>query len=195
MMFAKTLGLVAALGAVVSAIPASHLGRRHPHGHSHSFLHRRDNITSDGVEITNNMDQTVYLWSVADTSSDMVTLNTGDTYSENWRTNPNGGGISIKMAFNEQASDVLQYEYTLDDPTIWWDLSCIDMGTNSQFTTVGFAVTSDDSTCQSASCAAGDAQCADAYLVPSDNQATHSCNSDILMTLNLGPGANSTTPA
>lgn len=194
MMFAKTLGLIAALGAVATAVP-SHIGRRHPHAHSHGLIHRRDNITSDGVIITNNMDQTVYLWSVADVSSDMTTLNSGDSYSETWRSNPNGGGISIKMSFTEEAVDVLQYEYTLEDPTIWWDLSCIDMGTNSQFTTVGFDVSSDDSSCPAASCAAGDTACADAYLVPSDNQATHACNADVLMTLNLGPGASSSTTA
>lgn len=191
-MFAKTLGLIAALGAAVSAIPASHLGRRHPHAHS-GFIHRRDNITSNGVQIVNNMDQTVYLWSVADVSSDMTTLNTGDSYSETWRTNPNGGGVSIKMSFSDQAVDVLQYEYTLQDPTIWWDMSCIDQGTASEFTTVGFAVTSSDSTCQSVSCAAGDTACADAYLTPNDNWATHSCSDSGLMTLNLGPGATSTT--
>ncbi|KAH8693025.1 hypothetical protein BGW36DRAFT_302917 [Talaromyces proteolyticus] len=190
-MFAKALGLVAVLGAAASAMPASHYSR---HGHSHNFMHRRDNITSDGVEITNNMEQTIYLWSVGDSSSEMQTLNTGDTYSEIWQTRA-VGGYSIKMSFSEQQTDVLQFEYTLEDPTIWWDLSCIDMGSNSQFTTVGFAVSSNDVTCPSATCAPGDSACADAYLVPSDNQATHACASADLMTLNLGPASNSTSTA
>jgi len=144
------------------------------------------NITSDGVQIVNNMEKTVYLWSVSDVSSDMVTLNSGETYSENWRTNPNGGGISIKISFTPEQTDVLQYEYTYQYPTIWWDLSCINMGDNSEFTTMGFAVSSTDSACESATCAPGDVACAAAYLLPNDDWATHSCVSSDLLKLDLG---------
>jgi hypothetical protein len=184
-MFTKAIGLFAALSAVASALPASHNGRRHNHGHQ---VVRRDTaVTSDGVEITNNMEQTVYLWSVSDVSSEMYTLNNGESYSENWRTNPNGGGISIKMSFTSEQTDVLQYEYTYEDPIIWWDLSCINMDDSSEFSTMGFAVTSEDSSCESATCAPGDFACAAAYLFPDDNDATHACASSDLLRLNLGP--------
>jgi hypothetical protein len=36
----------------------------------------------------------------------------GGVYSETWRTNPNGGGISIKLALDQDQHDVLQFEYT-----------------------------------------------------------------------------------
>ncbi|RAO65311.1 uncharacterized protein BHQ10_001323 [Talaromyces amestolkiae] len=190
-MFSKALGLFAALSAVATALPAVHnLNNVRHHAHSmHRHLMARQestNITSDGVQIVNNMEKTVYLWSVSDVSSDMYTLNSGETYSENWRTNPNGGGISIKISFSPEQTNVLQYEYTYENPTIWWDLSCINMGDNSDFTTMGFAVSSTDSTCESATCAAGDVACAAAYLLPDDNWATHSCESSDLLKLDLG---------
>lgn len=189
-MFTKAIGLLAALSAVASAVPTSH-GRRHNHGHE--VMRRQDaTITSNGIEITNNMDQTIYLWSVSDVSSSMYTINSGESYSESWQTNPDGGGVSIKMSLSEDESDVLQYEYTLEDPIIWWDLSLINMDEGSEFTTVGFSVTSDDSSCESATCAPGDLACGAAYLYPTDNDATHACQSVDLLKLALG-AANSTS--
>lgn len=178
MLFTKTVAAIASFSALASALPAA--------------LQQRDSnstSTGGGVTIVNNMGQTIYLWSVSDSAdSDMVTLTSGGSgYSENWRTNSNGGGISIKMSTTQDQSDVLQYEYTLEDPTIFWDLSCINMGTNSTFTTAGFAVTNDDSgNCPTATCAAGDSACADAYLFPTDDQATHGCPDTVTMTLTIG---------
>ncbi|KUL86588.1 hypothetical protein ZTR_04198 [Talaromyces verruculosus] len=191
-MFSKALGLFAALSAVATALPAVHNSnnvRHHAHSQHRQLMARQEstNITSDGVQIVNNMEKTVYLWSVSDVSGDMVTLNSGETYSENWRTNPNGGGISIKISFTPEQTDVLQYEYTYQNPIIWWDLSCINMGDNSEFTTVGFAVSSTDPTCESATCAPGDVACAAAYLLPNDDWATHACVSSDLLKLDLGP--------
>jgi len=99
----------------------------------------------------------------------MVTIPAGGTYSENWRTNPDGGGISVKVSTTPNIDDVLQYEYTLSGSTIFWDLSCINMLINNLLSTVGFSVTSDNSDCVSDVCAAGDLQCAAAYLFPDDN--------------------------
>lgn len=178
MMFTKTIAAIASLGALASALPAA--------------MERRDNSTAGGVDIVNNMDKTIYLWSVSNTAdAEMVTLTPGgQAYSEDWRLNPDGGGISIKISTTPDQSDVLQYEYTLSDPTIFWDLSCINMGSNSTFTTVGFAVTSNDSgNCPSATCKPGDSACADAYLIPTDDHATHGCPDTVRMTLNLGPSS------
>ncbi|OKL58339.1 hypothetical protein UA08_06463 [Talaromyces atroroseus] len=183
MMFTKTLAAFASLGALASALPTA-IKSRDTNSTSAS--------TGGGVTIVNNMDQTIYLWSVSNTAdSEMVTLTAGgQDYSENWRLNPDGGGISIKMSTTPDQSDVLQYEYTLVEPTIYWDLSCINMGGNSTFTTAGFAVTSNDSgNCPSATCKPGDTACADAYLFPTDDQATHGCPDTVSMTLNLGPSS------
>ncbi|KAJ5931017.1 hypothetical protein N7466_006510 [Penicillium verhagenii] len=46
----------------------------------------------------------------------------GGTYTEAWRTNPNGGGISVKLSTQPDQSDVLQFEYTEFTDTIYWDL-------------------------------------------------------------------------
>jgi hypothetical protein len=177
MLFSKFLGLAAAFAGVVSALPTTL-----------STLSRRDTTGSGSVTVVNNTPDVLYLWSVADEASNqMVTVPAnGGTYLEGWRINPDGGGISIKMACDPNQSDVLQYEYTLASPTIFWDLSCINMGQNSYFTQVGFEVVADNTNCPSAICPAGETQCHDAYNIPTDDHATHGCDCGTHMTLKIG---------
>lgn len=142
--------------------------------------------TSTGINIINNLNQTVYLWSTSDTTSDMQTLPAnGGTYTEQWRTNSDGGGISIKMATTTSESSVLQFEYTESEGTLWWDLSSINLDSDSEFVSSGFAVTTDDSSCSTASCASGDKDCADSYQNP-DDLDTRSCPSSAAFTMTLG---------
>ncbi|PWY92554.1 hypothetical protein BO70DRAFT_357681 [Aspergillus heteromorphus CBS 117.55] len=176
-MFFKTL-LTAALATAATALP-------------HSFLAARNSTSSGGgVNIVNNMDSTtVYAWSVSDRVSNMHTLSAGGgSYQESWQSNSNGGGISIKLSTTETQSDVLQFEYTESGDTIFWDMSCINLGSDSAFSKYGFSVepseTNDD--CPSVTCAAGDTSCAEAYNKPDDNEATHGCPIDTQFTLTLG---------
>lgn len=150
----------------------------------------RGDLYSGSVTIVNNTNRTIYGWSVADQSyNPLITLSVGDAYSEHWRLNPTGGGISIKLSTTPAVINILQYEYTLTGSTIWWDLSCINRGNSSFFTTAGFAVTSDNPECGSAACASGDAACAAAFLTPNDNQDVHRCNATTQMTLTIGSKA------
>ena len=142
--------------------------------------------TGTGINIINNLNQTVYLWSTSDTTSAMQTLPAnGGTYTEQWRTNSDGGGVSIKMATSTSESSVLQFEYTESESTLWWDLSSINLDSDSAFVSSGFAVTTDDSSCSTASCAAGDKDCADSYQNP-DDLDTRSCSSSAAFTMTLG---------
>ncbi|KAK9320190.1 hypothetical protein V1517DRAFT_330044 [Lipomyces orientalis] len=179
MIFTKSFGLLASFGTLAAALPTA--------------LDRRDaNSTVGSVEIINNMGKDIYLWSIGDSAdATMVTLTSGgNTYAESWKTNSNGGGISIKLSTTPDQSDVLQYEYTLAPPKIYWDLSCINMGSGSEFAVAGFAVTSNDNgNCPAAICKPGDSACADAYLIPTDDHATHGCSESVQMTLNLGPSS------
>jgi len=182
MMFTKTFGIAAAFATLASALPS---------GMDMNNMVRRNNTvpTSGSVLITNNLSHDVYAWSVTNTVGPMQTLKAnGGTYSESWRTNPNGGGVSIKLATDPNQADVLQFEYTQATDTIFWDLSCIDMGANSQFTKYGFAVLPTDPTsnCPSAVCKAGDAACNAAYLIPTDDHATHGCPINTGLALTIG---------
>lgn len=181
MMFTKTLGLAAAFATMASALPSG-------------MLARRNNTVPDSgsVLITNNLNQDVYAWSVSQDVGPMLTLSAnGGTYSEAWQTNPNGGGISIKLATDPNQSDVLQFEYTQSTDTIFWDLSCINMGSDSEFTQYGFSVLPSDSgdnsqSCPSAVCKAEDSACSAAYLQPTDDHATHGCPIDTGLALTIG---------
>ena len=117
----------------------------------------------------------------------MQTLPVGQEYSETWKLNPDLGGVSIKIATTPDEADVMQFEYTLVTPLIWWDVSLINMELTSLFNQLGFTVNSDDSTCKTVTCPPGDEQCSEAYLFPADNQATRECPDGTNMILNLGP--------
>ncbi|KAF7169249.1 hypothetical protein CNMCM5623_002067 [Aspergillus felis] len=174
MMFTKTF-IAAAFATLSTALP--------------HVIQRDGNSSGGGVQIVNHLSQTVYAWSVADSVSNMHTLSAdGGSYSEQWRTNSNGGGVSIKLSTKPDQSDVLQFEYTQNGDKIFWDMSCIDMGTNSEFSKYGFTVepsqTSGD--CPAVNCKAGDTACAEAYLQPKDDHATHGCPIDTSFVLNIG---------
>ncbi|KAJ5094427.1 Secreted thaumatin-like protein cetA [Penicillium angulare] len=182
MMFTKTFGMAAVFAALASALPSGTV----------PVIKRDTQAAGGSVLITNNLDKDVYAWSVTDNVGPMQTLKAnGGTYTEQWKTNPNGGGVSIKLATDESQSDVLQFEYTQATDTIFWDLSCIDMGTSSEFTQYGFAVQpsdsgSDQTSCPTAICKAGDSNCAAAYLQPTDDHATHGCPIDTGLSVTLG---------
>ncbi|RHZ48483.1 putative extracellular thaumatin domain protein [Aspergillus thermomutatus] len=177
MMFTKAF-IAAAFATLTTALP--------------HVIQRSDNSTSSsggGVKIVNNLSQTVYAWSVTDRVSDMHTLSAGGgSYSEQWQTNPNGGGVSIKLSTTPDQSDVLQFEYTQSSDTIYWDMSCINLGSNSEFTKYGFTVDPSQSggNCPSVNCKAGDTACAEAYLQPKDDHATHGCPINTSFVLNIG---------
>ncbi|KAB8068751.1 hypothetical protein BDV29DRAFT_195428 [Aspergillus leporis] len=141
---------------------------------------------SGSVQIVNNLDTIVYLWSTSGSSSEMQTLSSGGgTYSEAWHTQSSGGGISIKMATTESESSVLQFEYTGDGETLYWDLSSINLDSDSEFITAGFSATPDDSSCSSVSCSAGDTDCAESYQEAGDTD-TNSCSASAGITVTLG---------
>ncbi|KAL4958307.1 hypothetical protein BDW69DRAFT_179711 [Aspergillus filifer] len=169
MFFSKIISFAAAL-ATVAALPTPAPVARGING---------------GVTIINNMDQDIYVWSVSGTSAPMVTLPAGKAYQETWQTNPNGGGISIKLGCSEDVSDVLQYEYTMVGDMLFWDMSSINLAKDSALVTAGFAVTIDDSSCDTVTCAPGDSNCSESYQYPDDHN-TRACSSGAAYTLTLG---------
>jgi len=146
----------------------------------------RDSGSSGNVQFVNNMGSDIYLWTTSSDAGSMKTLSSGGgTYSEEWQTNSNGGGISIKLSTSQNEDSVLQFEYTVDSDTLYWDLSSINLDSSSEFIKNGFSVTPSDSSCNSATCAAGDTNCADSYQHP-DDVNTNSCSTDAQYTVTLG---------
>ncbi|KAJ5899382.1 hypothetical protein N7495_004126 [Penicillium taxi] len=139
-----------------------------------------------GVTIVNNMDKSLYVWSTSDTSNEMETLSSGGgSYNEDWRINSDGGGISIKVSTSTEESSVLQFEYTLGEPTIWWDMSSINLDKSDPIVDAGFAVSISDTSCTTVTCAPGDSSCSESYQLP-DDVATRSCVSTATFILTIG---------
>ncbi|EEP81994.1 predicted protein [Uncinocarpus reesii 1704] len=102
----------------------------------------------------------------------MKKLSSGDKYSEEYRKNDNGGGISIKLSLDKDQKEVSQFEYTLDDPKVFYDLSNID---GYPFKDGGVTIVPSDDSCPKVTCEAGDGKCSEAYNKPDDDHATHGC--------------------
>jgi hypothetical protein len=190
MQFFKTLSLLATIAATVSAVPqglrptTTETTTLSPVSATATSSAATSSSTGTGIQIVNHLDETIYIWSTSNTASEMQTITSGDSYTESWRTNSDGG-ISIKMATSTSEESVLQFEYTESEDTLWWDLSCINLDKDSSFISSGFGVTTDDSSCSSATCAAGDTDCADAYQ-QADDVDTYSCSSSAAFTMTLG---------
>lgn len=89
------------------------------------------------------------------------------------------------MATTESQASVLQFEYTKASDTLYWDLSAIDMDSDSEFITAGFSATPSDASCSSVTCAAGESDCSEVYQ-ESDDVATQSCSATAGITVTLG---------
>lgn len=175
-----TLDVPSATSVPVSSVPATTSSL------SPSTVDSAPRATGTGLNILNNLEETVYLWVVTETQGDMQTLAPGQSFDgHSWLTNSNGGGISIKMSTTESCDSVLQFEYTQSGQTLFWDLSSINLLKTSSFVTRGFGVKISDESCTDATCAAGDANCIESYQHP-DDVNTLACSIDAAYTLTLG---------
>ncbi|KGO77051.1 hypothetical protein PITC_005760 [Penicillium italicum] len=170
--------LTGLLAATAAALP--HSARSGESG----AVETRDS-SSGSLQIVNNMGTDVYLWTTSSDAGSMETISAGGDYSEGWITNSDGGGISIKMSTSESEESVLQFEYTQDGETLYWDMSSINLDPTSEFVKMGFTVVPSDSSCKTVTCAAGDVDCKDAYQLP-DDVNTYSCSLSAGFTLTLG---------
>ena len=120
-------------------------------------------------------------------------LDPNDIYWENYRLNPNGGGISIKISSNQSiraaknisiafaSSTLTQFEYTLAPnvpPGLFYDISNVDGGNPWPFQEHGLTLRSSRQNCSNVVCPAGRFRCEEAYTKSSDDWATHDCESE-----------------
>ena len=93
-----------------------------------------ESVASGDVRIVNNPGRPLYLQSVSNVAGPLQTLEAnGGGYNEHWKTNPDGGGISVKMAIQPHMSDRIQFEYTVQDMVVYWDVSLINTKSHSPF--------------------------------------------------------------
>jgi len=141
--------------------------------------------------IQNSCSFPVYLSSVSNVAGATQELAAnGGTYSEDWRANPNGGGVSIKIAADKAFSEITQFEYTLEDPELWYDLSNIN---GYPFKNWGVSIIPADTSCNEVICPAGVALCSAAYNTPTEDWATAMCYSASDMVVLLCSGAKDTS--
>ncbi|KAL2036527.1 hypothetical protein N7G274_010757 [Stereocaulon virgatum] len=75
------------------------------------------------------------------------------------------GGQSIKISTTPGAGDILQFEYTNQDPILWYDISEVN---GNPFGPYGFTMTSTDSTCGQGRCAPPATSCPAIFTDPTN---------------------------
>jgi hypothetical protein len=126
----------------------------------------------------------VFIWSTAnETNTTANELLPGSCYIEDYRLNPNGGGISLKIATVPTDAIITQFEYTytVNSSRVYYDISNIN---GYPFKDWGFILTPSIPSCTTVFCDPGIQFCADIYNAPNDT-TTKSCYTTADLSLNL----------
>lgn len=153
-------------------------------------VYAQNDTGGSGSAIVNNQcSHDIYLWSI-DTSAKAKqhVISSGETYSEPYRISSNGGGVSLKMSLNEDQDEISQFEYTLNDDMVFYDLSNVN---GYPFSEGGISIEPSDDSCTTISCEGGEPNCKEAYNQPYDDWATQGCDSTADLVLQLCPGDSS----
>ncbi|EGC42299.1 BYS1 domain-containing protein [Histoplasma capsulatum var. duboisii H88] len=138
-------------------------------------------ILAGKAVVSNDCRGPVYLWSVGGAGpTPMKTIRPNSTYDENFR-NPPWGGVSLKISKKPTQNNITQFEYTLVNTTVWYDISNID---GNPFRNDGYKLTT-NSSCPEVHCPPSNAPCNQVYNHPDDNWATHACSSTARLVLTL----------
>ncbi len=142
------------------------------------------------VQILNQCEYSVNLWSCADQDSKMFTIQPNKDYTEDYQSKKDKGGISIKIAINATTLytypappvPITQLEYTIGGGKVWYDISNIN---GYPFKDNGVNLTTSDGGGPSVACPAGVAHCNGAYNKPDDDHATGATadSADLIMVL------------
>ena len=142
------------------------------------------------VQIVNQCEYSVNLWSCADKDSNMFTIEPDKDYKETYTSKTGGGGISIKIAINATTLytwpnppvPITQLEYTLGGGKIWYDVSNIN---GYPFVDNGLNLTTSDNGGPVVKCPPKVAHCDGAYNKPDDDHATGATadSADLIMVL------------
>lgn len=137
----------------------------------------------------NGLETDLYSWSVSATDGPLVKIAAnGGQYAELWRPNIGDTGVSIKVSTEPDKESVLQFEYSMCYPTVYWDISCINLASSSRIMQAGFAAVPSDPGYEHVVCKPGAWDCTEVYHEPYDNHAIRSCPVKTSVVLKLGYG-------
>ncbi|KAL4887980.1 hypothetical protein BDV59DRAFT_196832 [Aspergillus ambiguus] len=140
-----------------------------------------------GITVVNNLNADVYAYSVSAVESPLRLIAAkGGEYHELWHKTTNGTGVSIKISTHCERQDILQFEYSAVYPTVYWDISCIDLRNDSTIIREGFSALPNVPGCEPVVCEPGAWNCSEVYHKPPDNHAVRGCPIDTSVVLKIG---------
>ena len=142
------------------------------------------------VVIMNKCKYSINVWSIGDKNpSPSIVPPLDGVWTEQCYRKVNGGGISIKLSqepFLNDATSLIQLEYTMSHDALWYDLSYIGANPKSRpFPGNNVSLVPSERDCPEISCLADEAICLEVYNKPSDDHATKRCNVGTTLYLNL----------
>ncbi|KAI9041077.1 cyanamide hydratase [Aspergillus affinis] len=169
--------LLFTLQALVMGLPVQELEERSHLAPAQVIIHSKLNSVN------------IHAWSVSNKIDKELTIAPGGgIYVEEYRFNPNGGGISIKMSEKGDMNNIIQFEYTRKGDKIWWDVSYVNqkVTSGSAIVAAGFSVTSKNKDCPQVHCRPGDENCQGIYHNPHDDWASYGCPLDTILYMKIG---------
>lgn len=148
-------------------------------------------LANGKATVKNQCDEGIQLTSVAESDGgDPTEVKSGGSYTETFREGSDGGGVSLKLSFDDSLDDISQFEYTLapSQDMVFYDLSNVN---GYPFQKGGASIEPSDDSCDVVTCDAGVSECTDAYNEPFDDLATKGCAIDTDLTLTLCPDSSS----
>jgi hypothetical protein len=147
--------------------------------------------TTGSWMIHNHCDFDIHYMITLAANSPMNLLQPNQIVSIAFQNKKDGSGMSIKMAKNdtdlEHGTNQLQLESTLtvENGTVWWDISRVNDPDNEWVPHSYFAVSRNRPDCRRRTCLAGNYRCKDEYVLPTDDYATTACNLDAIIEYHL----------
>jgi hypothetical protein len=144
-------------------------------------------VNAAAANIYNRCSIPVFLWPVdADRPAGApITLQPGASYSEQYHTPSNGGGVSLKINTQNSLDIITQFEYTLTGGMIWYDGSNVNCpATQCPFFSLGAYLETSIPSCPTRTCTPGQV-CTGFYQYPTDDINSLACQPDADVNLYL----------
>ncbi|KAI4149145.1 MAG: hypothetical protein LQ340_004775 [Diploschistes diacapsis] len=159
------LSALAVLSPLAATAPVS-VTKLIPAAAAVSKAQTSDAAGTGSVIVKNNCGFAISLSSVGTSPGAVASVAAGHSWSEQYQTTSDGGGVSIKIVRDGNplsSSNITQFEYTLASPEVYYDLSLIN---GDAFAGEYNAIVPDGSSCPTVTCQANEVPCAEAYTEP-----------------------------
>ncbi|MCJ1328332.1 hypothetical protein MMC10_005008 [Thelotrema lepadinum] len=141
-------------------------------------------ISLGSAIVNNKCDFTIFIVSKINVGpGPQTTLEPGSAFEQTFQQPTDGSGIRLIVTKEAGSSDRFQFEYTIAESVVFYDISLVN---GDPFLSDGFSLGAFDESCGGVSCGIGDRSC-NGYFGPNDdpNGMVITCKASTSLALNL----------